>query len=132
MQAMAVVVAISFAGFLYLIVALQVSQGLPPLYEKYQGPIEDEIKPLLPLAYALMAIMLAATVFSSLFFLIGVVSAWCGLRIRKSIQVRTSGPRPWLLNPLTIGSFNRWPMLAFDVWTIGIIALMGALVLLSG
>ncbi|MEO0860383.1 MAG: hypothetical protein AAFY65_07210 [Pseudomonadota bacterium] len=129
---MAIIVTLSFAGFLYLIVALQVSHGFPPLYEKYQGPIEDEIKPVLPFVFALMAIMLAATVFSPIFLLFGVVSAWCGLRIRKSVQVRTTGPLPWLLNPLTIGSFNRWPMLAFDVWTIGIIALMGALVLMSG
>ncbi len=130
MQVMAFVV--PFAGFVYLIVALQVSHGFLPLYEKYQGPIEDEIKPVLPFAFALMAIMFGATVFSPLFFLFGVVSAWCGLRIRKSVQDRTIGPLPWLLNPLTNSSFNKWPMLAFDDWTIGIIALMGAAIFLSG
>lgn len=129
---MAIILAFSIAGFFYLIVALQVSQGFPPLYEKHRRPIEYEIKPILPFAFALIAIMFAATAFSPLFLLFGVVSAWCGLRIRKSIQVRTAGPLPWLLNPLTIGAFNRWPMLAFDAWTLGMIALIGAVVLVSG
>ncbi|MEP3633346.1 MAG: hypothetical protein ABJQ23_12210 [Shimia thalassica] len=124
---MNLIVVFSFAGFIYLIVALQVSHSFPPLYEKYQGPIEDEIKPVLPFIFSLMAIMLMATVFSPIFFCFGVVSVWCGLRIRKSVQVRTTGPLPWLLNPLTIGAFNRWPMLAFDVWTLGMIVLMGTL-----
>ncbi|MDD9730417.1 hypothetical protein PVW46_10895 [Mameliella sp. AT18] len=132
MQVMVFIIAFSFAGCLYLIVALQVSQGFPPLYEKYQGPTEDEIKPVLPFVFALMAIMLATTVFPPLFFLFGVVSIWCGLRIRKSVQVRTTGPLSWLLSPLTISTFNRWPMLAFDVWTIGINVFVGALVLMSG
>jgi hypothetical protein len=132
MQVMVVILAFSFAGFIYLIVALQVSQGCPPLYKRYQGPTEDEIKPLLPFGFALMAIALATTVFFPLFFLFGVVSIWCGLRIRKSVQVRTTGPLPWLLSPLTNSSFNRWPMLAFDVWTIGISVFMGVRVLMSG
>ena len=129
---MNIILIFSVTGFIYLIVALQVSQGFPPLYEKYQGPIEDEIKFVLPFTFALIAIMLVATVFSPIFILFGAVSTWCGLRIRKTVKARTTGPLPWLLNPLTISTFNRWPMLAFDAWTLGMIALMGTLIFISG
>lgn len=104
---MFIIFALSFAAFIYLIVTLQISHGFPPLYEKYQGSMEDEIKPTLPFGFALMAILLAVTVFPTVFILFGAVSAWGGLRVRKSVQVRTNGPRLWLLNPLTIGVFNK-------------------------
>lgn len=125
-------VLLSFAAFAYLIVTLQIRSGFPPLYEKYDGPMDDEIKPILPFVFALMAIMLAATVISELFFLFGAVSAWCGIRVRKSVKERTNGPRSWILNPLTFGIFNRWPMLAFDVWSLGMITLSGFVIFLAG
>jgi hypothetical protein len=125
------IVPFALAAFLYLILALQVSSGFPPLYQKYEGPMEDELMPILPFVFALMAIMLASAIITELFVLFGVVSAWCGLRVRRTIQKRTNGPLPWLLNPLTIGITNRWPMILFDLWTLGMIALMGLLIFVS-
>lgn len=123
----ALVTSAAFPAFAYLVLTLQVSSGFPPLYERHQGSFEAEIKPVLPFIFALAAILLAATFLPILFALFGIVSAWCGLRVRRSVQERTNGPLPWLLNPFTVRLFNRWPMLVFDVWTLGILILMGAL-----
>jgi hypothetical protein len=59
------------------------------------------------------------------------VSAWCGLQVRKSVRNRINGPKNWLLSPLTISTLNRWPMLAFDTWTLGVIGLIGVLMLVT-
>jgi hypothetical protein len=122
------IIVFAFAAFLYLILTLQLSSGFPPFYEKYEGPMEDQIKPVLPFIFLLFAILLAAAVLPegislfgvvSAFALFGVVSAWCAVRVRRSVRRRTKGPLPWLLTPLTIRAMNRWPMLVFDAWTLG-------------
>ena len=122
---------LAFAAFFYLIIALQVASGFPPLYEKNKESVEAEIKSLLPFAFALILLMMAAIFVTEVFLLFGLVSAWMGWRVRKSVQVRTNGPLNWLLNPLTIGALNRWPMLAFDAWTIGLVGRTGALNFIS-
>lgn len=122
---------LSLAAFFYLIIALQVASGFPPFYEKNEDSVEAEIKSLLPFGFALMLLMMAGTLVTEVFLLFGLVSAWMGWRVRKSVQVRTNGPRNWLLNPLTIGALNSWPMLAFDAWTIGIVGLTGALIFIN-
>ncbi|MEM8631570.1 MAG: hypothetical protein AAGF74_10055 [Pseudomonadota bacterium] len=122
---------LAFVAFFYLIVALQVASGFPPLYENNKDSLEAEIKSLLPFGFALILLMVAATLVTEVFLLFGLVSAWMGWRVRKSVQVRTNGPRSWVLNPLTIGALNRWPMLAFDAWTIGMVGLTGALIFIS-
>jgi len=129
---MFLIVPFSFAGFAYLIVTLQVRHGFPPLYGKSDKALEEEIERLVPFAFALLLALLASAFYSPIFFLFGVLSFWCGLRVRRSVQERTERPLPWLLTPLTITVFNRWPMLAFDVWTLGTISLFGFLILISG
>jgi hypothetical protein len=120
---------IGVCGFAYLILALQVNGSFPPFYK--MGNREKELKLVMPLIFSLMGILVAAVVIhSNLFILFGLVSAWCGVRVRRMVQKRTNGPLPWLLNPLTIGVMNRWPMLLFDAWTIGLAALMGLVMLL--
>jgi len=114
---------IGICGFSYLILCLQVSSSFPPFYEK--GNMEEELKMVLPFMFAIMAIMIAMVFLNYLFVLFGLVSAWCGIRVRRAVQERTNGPLPWLLNPLTIGIMNRWPMLLFDIWTVGFAAMMG-------
>lgn len=128
---MAVLMSLASAAFFYLIIALQVASGFPPLYEKNKASVEAQIKSLLPFGFALMLLMMAATLVTEVFLLFGLVSAWMGWRVRKSVQVRTNGPRNWLLTPLTISALNRWPMLAFDAWTIGMVGLTGALIFVS-
>ncbi|MEM9550790.1 MAG: hypothetical protein AAGA05_06430 [Pseudomonadota bacterium] len=122
---------LAFAAFFYLIIALQVASGFPPLYEKNKDSVEAEIESLLPFGFALILLMMAATLVTEVLLLFGLVSAWMGWRVRKSVQVRTNGPLNWLLSPLTIGALNRWPMLAFDAWTIGMVGLTGALIFVS-
>lgn len=113
---------IGIFGFCYLILALQVNSSFPPFYEK--GSIEKEMKLDLPYMMAVFVLLVASALLPYLFVLFGLVSGWFGVRIRQRVQKRTRGPQPWLLNPLTIGVINRWPMLLFDAWTIGLAALM--------
>ncbi|MEP1611790.1 MAG: hypothetical protein ABJL72_07690 [Roseobacter sp.] len=115
----------SFLAFSYLIVALQVAHGFPPFYETEQGDVEDELNVFFPHFLGIGATLVISILFPPALFGAGVVSLWCGLRIRKSVQQRTNGPRGWLLTPQLIGVFNKWPMLAFDGWTLGVSFLWG-------
>jgi hypothetical protein len=114
---------IGICGFSYLILALQVSSGFPPFYAK--GKMEELKLVLLPFILAIMVILVAAVFVPYLFVLFGLVSAWCGVRVRRMVREQANGPLPWLLNPLTIGLMSHWPMLLFDAWTVGLAALMG-------
>lgn len=117
-------------GFVYLILALQVCFGFPPFYQK--GNEKEEMQALMPLMFAIMITLVLSTFativisdsFLFLLILFGALSIWTGVKARKMVQLRTSGPLPWLLTPLTIGVMNRRPMLVFDVWTIGFTALI--------
>lgn len=109
-------------GFSYLILTLQVNSSFPPFYKK--GNIEEEMKLDLPYMIAILVILTASALLPYLFVLFGIVSGWIGVRVRQRDRKRTSGPLPWLLNPLTISAVNRWPMLLFDAWTIGLAGLM--------
>jgi hypothetical protein len=109
-------------GFSYLILAMQVNSSFTPFYEK--GNIEEEMKLDLPYMIAVLVILAASALLPYLFVLFGIVSGWIGVRVRQRVRKRTDGPLPWLLNPLTISAVNRWPMLLFDAWTIGLASLM--------
>ena len=118
--------AISFSfgifGFSYLILSLQVSSSFPPFYDKVY--MEEDMKIDLPFMFGVMALLGISVIIPYLFVLFGLLSALIAIRVRRRVQERTNGPLPWLLSPLTIGVFNRWPMLLFDTWTIGLAALM--------
>ncbi|WP_294228575.1 hypothetical protein [uncultured Shimia sp.] len=116
-------------GFSYLILALQVSSSFPPFYKK--GNMEEELELNLPSMFLVMALLATSVVIPYLFVFFGLASVRIAIRIRQRVKQRTNGPLPWLLNPLTIGVFNRWPMLLFDVWTTGNAALM-VLVIVAG
>lgn len=120
---MAIVSAFSLAGFFYSILAMQVSSGFPAFYEKFSGKLEDEIRPLMPFVFALIVLLSISAIIPQVFLLFGFVSAWTGWRVRQSVQDRVQGPQAWLLNPLTMTAFSRWPMLPFDIWTLGMIVL---------
>jgi hypothetical protein len=115
-------------GFVYLIVAGQVSSGFPPFYEKAKKA--DELQSLMPFMFVLMVLLGAAVFIPYLFIAFGAGSAWCGVRVRRMVRERTNGPLPWLLTPLTISIMDRWPMLPFDVWTLGFTAFMGLIMLM--
>ncbi|MFY0616595.1 hypothetical protein [Shimia sp.] len=109
-------------GFSYLILSLQVSSSFPPLYDKVYT--EEDMKLDLPFMFGVVALLGISVIIPYLFVLFGLLSALIAIRVRRRVQERTNGPLPWLLSPLTIGVFNRWPMLLFDTWTIGLAALM--------
>lgn len=48
----------------------------------------------------------------------GCVALWAGFQLRQDLFKLTGGPLPWLSSYWT----HRWPMLVFDVWTIGLSA----------
>jgi len=122
MTILGILVLIGVFGFSYLILALQVNSSFPPFYEK--GNIEEEMKLDLPYMFAVLVILAASFLLPYLLVVFGIFSGWIGVRVRERVRKRTSGPLPWLLNPLTIGAANRWPMLLFDAWTIGLAGLM--------
>ena len=109
-------------GFIYLILALQVSSSFPPFYKR--AYMEEDMNLDLPFMIGIFALLVISVVFPYLFVLFGLLSAFVAIRVRRRVQERTNGPLPWLLTPLTIGVFNRRPMLLFDAWTIGFAALM--------
>ena len=121
------IVPFAMSAFFYLILALQICGGFPAFYKRFQGSVEDEIKPILPFVFALMAILIASTVIPELFAVFGVVSAWCAVRVRRSVRDRANGPPLWQTNSLTI----RWPMLVFDVWTLGGAMMVGLVIVSS-
>jgi hypothetical protein len=122
MSILAIPFLIGIFGFSYLILALQVSSSFPPFYEK--GNMEEDMKLDLPFMFGVLALLAISVVIPYMFVLFGLLSALIAIRVRRRVQERTNGPLPWLLSPLTIGVFNRWPMLLFDSWTIGLAALM--------
>ena len=93
--------------------------------------MEEDMKLDLPFMFGVVALLATSVIFPYLFVLFGLLSALVAIRVRQRVQQRAKGPLPWLLSPLTIGVFNRWPMLLFDAWTIGFAALM-VLVLFAG
>lgn len=122
MTVLGILFLIGVFGFSYMILVLQVNSGFPPFYEK--GNIEEEMKLDFPYMIGVLVLLAVSVVLPYLFILFGIVSGWIGVRVRQRVRKRTSGPLPWLLNPLTISAMNRWPMLLFDAWTIGLAALM--------
>lgn len=122
MTVLGILIPIGVFGLSYLILVLQLNSSFPPFYEK--GSLEEEMKLDFPYMLWVLVLLAASAVFPYLFVLFGIVSGSVGIRIRQRVQKRTGGPLPWLLNPLTISVLNRWPMLLFDAWTIGLAALM--------
>ncbi len=120
---------LGIVGFSYMILALQLNSSFPPFYEK--GDREKEFKLAVPFLISMGPILIVIAFEPQLVFLLGVVGAWCGLHVRRTVKERTNGPLPWLLNPLTIGILNRWPMLLFDTWAVGFAVLTGLLMMLS-
>jgi len=113
---------IGIGGFIYLILVLQVSSSFPPFYESVIQ--EDEIRFLATFGWIVMVSLIFAVFLNYLFFLFGVTSVWLATRVRRFVKEQTDRPLPLLLNPITTKIFNRWPMLLFDAWTIGLTLFM--------
>lgn len=115
-------------GFIFLILALQVCSGFPPIYPRCF--FNEDVALISPYMLALVATLIGSTIVIQLFIVFGLISFWCGLKVRRLVRERSEGPQSWVLIPLTIGVFNRWPLLLFDIWTIGFAATFGLIILL--
>ncbi|WP_421701235.1 hypothetical protein [Aliiroseovarius sp.] len=61
------------------------------------------------------------------FGLIGVMAFRAGWHVRHRLREQTGGPLYLLWHPLT----PRWPMWQFDLWTLGVVGLIGTFFLTS-
>jgi len=145
---------ILFASFAYLILVTQVASGFPPFYRPFikigGRPSDDEfIKGVvLTLIQAIAAgacvslvalfvayfLDLSRNQFGYAVFLIAAISFLYSARsIRSHVRATTDGPMNWLLTP-HFPKINllllRYPMLVFDLWTLGWAACFGMLIYL--
>lgn len=140
---MSVLLAAFFFSFAYLVIALQLSQGLPPFYPKTD--IDAPSKTFGGFIGLMMPIVLLPVVAS--FFHAGArvaFPAWdgdwiisaalvatipfnlrAGWSLRGLVRDRSGGPLSWVLLPV----FFRWPMLVFDLWSIGLCAFVAYLII---
>lgn len=126
-----------FVTVIYMIVAVQVDMGFPPFYRKFAWWLfsantnmkERAIRMMLPFVFAMMGAMVLAVAVDPilLFVLGGLIAIVAGLRMRQHLAKTVGLPLPWISNPWTV----RWPMLLFDVWTIGVSLGSGAAMLSS-
>jgi len=130
------------AGFCYFVLALQVEAGFPPFYRRrrlreppgkstYQKIVATEGKDkkfgkltVPPMIGFVVMVGLAALTDLGIFaaFASG-CAIWGGFRVRQYLLKETGGPLPWL--SISKNGTSRWPMLIFDLWTVGISLAVG-------
>lgn len=62
---------------------------------------------------------------------------YCGWSIRRDLKRKTDGPLNWVISfswsPYVYPLIHRWPMILFDLWTIGVLGTCwGLMMVLSG
>jgi hypothetical protein len=72
-----------------------------------------------------MVLVWVATGIALFYLAAGVIAAAAGLWLRRDLFKMTGGTLTWMIHPWTV----RWPMLVFDLWTLGIAALLGLMML---
>lgn len=115
-----------FPGLIYVIVCIQVWMGFPPLYPKHgqtiwsiPTPKEEEI--LFMMKFGTPAF--GASVFAIFvkhpigMVLATLVGLWCGLKIRSKLRAEIDPLLPSIIHPFPA----KWPMFAFDLWTVGVV-----------
>ena len=123
------------AAAVYMILAIQLHMGFPPFYRSCRpllsgdlGPDKDRLlKRVIPLlaGIVVMSLLFVATGISLFYLAAGLIAAAGGLWLRRDLFKATGGTLPWLIHPWTV----RWPMLAFDLWTLGIALIVGLVML---
>ncbi|WP_372572470.1 hypothetical protein [Ruegeria jejuensis] len=136
-----------FGAFAYLILNLQLATGFPPFYvhwgEQHQraGFKEDVIVPVLARGFWLFVglglVLLAAVLKTPHLAAIGAIAPAClGFLVRKNLKKEQGLPYPLLdfvrfRLPIAGPIFDRWPMLVFDVWTVGMALVIPGVMLLQ-
>lgn len=125
------------SAFVYLILALQVRFGFPPFYRRgswgffarQNAEEQRATKYVVRRGFGLMAALglFALTELPVFMLLAGIICAWIGLWLRRDLLEETGGPLPWVMFPLALPWVVRWPMLLFDVWTLGLAVGFGVL-----
>ncbi|MEM6482639.1 MAG: hypothetical protein AAF681_12380 [Pseudomonadota bacterium] len=145
------ITALFLPSWIYAIVAAQVSYGFPPFYihlkkENRSSGYDDRLNLisrssiyLLPLSLVVFSAGILidfqiVTLFSSL---IGAASAFLfGFRHRQFLKAEPNLPYPLIdmmrfLLPILGEITNRYPMLIFEIWTIGIASLFFMMMVIS-
>lgn len=139
--------ALFIAGFGYFVLACQVNSGFPPFYRRrklrellgkstYQKIVaaEDKDKKFGKLIMPPMigfVVMVGLSALPDLRIFTAFASGcaiWGGIRVRQYLLNETGGPFPWI-SSLTIWTM-KWPMLVFDIWTVGISLAVGCFIIL--
>ncbi len=125
----------SNAAFAYMILATQLSMGFPPFYKSLRLLLSGEVgsggerlvRRLIPFLAGIMVMVLVwvATGIALFYLAAGVIAAAAGLWLRRDLFKMTGGTLAWMVHPWTL----RWPMLVFDLWTLGIAGLFGLMML---
>ncbi|ETD81598.1 hypothetical protein [Rhodobacter capsulatus] len=104
-------------GMMVLILSLQLLGGFPPLYRPFGKLPEADLRRLIPHLFLIFPAMAAFVVFNHPILLIlpAAVGLWCGWRIRGIIAAERVTPRFVPSWPI----FTLYPMLVFDLWTLG-------------
>lgn len=127
------IIRLSLALFAYPILAIQLAAGFPPFYTSILHPSDDGFKDfcrsLFPFVIGFMLVggFIASTEIRGPIVLFGVGALVVGLHVRRRVSKNTNGPLGLYLTSLSWGR----PMLVFDLWSIGITALICALVVFN-
>ncbi len=121
-----------FLGFIYVIVCIQIWMGFPPLYLRrgrtfwsFFSPKDDEISFMMKFGSpvfgaSLIAVFINHPIAIVIAILIGL---WCGSKIRSKLRAEIDPLLPSIVHPFP----ERWPMFAFDVWTVGAVGFFALL-----
>ncbi len=122
-------------GIAYVVLALQVKMGMPPIYKVWSFSIPSEKEALeitgavFPafLGFIVAAMTASAGINPIIMLVIWLLSAamsfWSGFKIRSALRREVNGPLEWLAQrmPLQLAVILiRRPMFLFDLWTIGL------------
>ncbi|MEL7259486.1 MAG: hypothetical protein AAFN80_16895 [Pseudomonadota bacterium] len=137
-----------FGSFIYAILTAQVATGFPPLYNGWEHkPRKNEITKklfqsvglyflLIAVSFGLVLLTQITDYQAALFALAALFPAIVGWQVRRFVKSEFKMPFPFIdffcpRSMRTRGVFVRFPMLLFDLWTLGLAILMGSLPLLS-
>ncbi len=122
--------ALIISGPIYFILTLQVASGFSPFY-RYNIGGHRATEHFTPFFIAMALTGLGATV-ATIFILFFVATFfWAGLRVRRLVEKHMDWPGRWQEKSRKETIFDRWPMFAFDAWTIGLAAVPGVIHLLN-
>ncbi|MGG7565851.1 hypothetical protein ACQ5SO_06775 [Rhodovulum sp. DZ06] len=128
----------AIAGAVYMLLALQLWGGVPPVYARPKaGDAADAmLRRVVPWAMGMAASVMLGVVSGRIeaALAVGFCGLCAGLAARRRMRAETRGLRGWVLSAPVIAAIPaaalRNPMLVFDAWTAGGAALAAALILL--